>query len=248
MRSPVSAADGLATSVVDRGVLRRWRAAELQHPGVIARVGDDPLAHRQAHPPLVAEVEDVADPLTDADAEFGDRDVRCRDAGVRRGIRASSARFVVAEEAAVEPERVQVVVPPPECLLDRVVQRRQRLALEHRQPGADAARVDEHGVEHERGVPRRGRGARRPGSAASRRPAGRELERQRRSGGGRRSEPVALGEPQQRLQVAAQVAGSIRAPPVSLQPSFRSSDATRRQLLVRERAELVQHALDPPHA
>jgi hypothetical protein len=32
---------------------------------VIARVGADPLAHRQAHAPVVAEVEDVTDPLPD---------------------------------------------------------------------------------------------------------------------------------------------------------------------------------------
>src|SRR5215211_7368837 len=73
-----SVPDVLALSVIDGGVLRGWRAAELQHARVIAGVGVDPLAHGQAHAPVVAEVEHVADPLPNAEPELGDRDVRCR--------------------------------------------------------------------------------------------------------------------------------------------------------------------------
>ena len=97
---------------------------------MVARLGGDALAYRQADAPLIAEVEHVADSLAALKVELGERDVGRGDALVGR-IRRGQLDLVRAEEAAVEPERVQVVVVPAECLLDRVVQSGERLALKN---------------------------------------------------------------------------------------------------------------------
>src|SRR5262245_4042279 len=112
---------------------------------MVARPGGDPLAYLQADPPVVAEVEHVGESLAEMKVERGERDVGRGDALVGR-VRRGQLDLVRAEEAAVEPERVEVVVAPPERLLDRVVQRGERLALEHGQSSADAANVEQLGV------------------------------------------------------------------------------------------------------
>ncbi len=60
---------------LERFVLRRRRAAQLEHARVVGRLGGGAFAQRQPHAPLVAEIEHVPDPLAAAEAEFGDRDI-----------------------------------------------------------------------------------------------------------------------------------------------------------------------------
>lgn len=60
-------------SVVDRRVLRRRSSADLQDARMVDGVGGDALEQRQAHAPVVAEIEHVAEPLPDVQSEFGDR-------------------------------------------------------------------------------------------------------------------------------------------------------------------------------
>src|SRR5437763_4259339 len=105
-------------------VVVQWRVLRWRRTTLVAysrnRLGVvDPFAKREQHAPFVAVVENVRHPSSDLEPEFVDQHIRGLAVGVRgAGDDALGGR--VAPELAVEPERVEVIVPL-EGLLDSVV-------------------------------------------------------------------------------------------------------------------------------
>ena len=114
----------------------------------MAAVGVGPFAKREAHSPVVAEVEHVGDLGADGKIELCNRDVGGAAAFVGQFGR-RVLELVAAVELVVEPERVQVVIEPPEGLLDDVVECPEMLVGSDGDPRVHAAHADQLGVEHQ---------------------------------------------------------------------------------------------------
>src|SRR5688500_7755451 len=145
--------DVRVVGVLGRRVPDRFPPARVR----LTVVGGD-LAHRQTHPPFVAEVEEVGEPLALLEPQPVETDLRARASrssseGAERvrlgGVEGMGVLATVARvELAVRPERVEVVIVPVERGLQRVVDVNEGLIAADRDRAMNASKADEVGLQH----------------------------------------------------------------------------------------------------
>ena len=127
--------------------LRRRLSAALEHARTGFLVGRSDGVEAQRYAPLVSEVEDVGEPIASRQAQAVEPGVALflPGAGPNDGISGSSSSRKVGRtgsgarpEPIAEPERVEVVVVPPEGGLEQVVEIDEGVVAADRKRPADA--------------------------------------------------------------------------------------------------------------